>query len=108
MKQRIKNFLLSKTLKILVPSDVIKDMKGVLYLGSEKLTDQELRVLQAEAKALKMMRLWSILCETPKQIAFERGWKNSTTMEELNTAKTMYSVLDFQESIISIIKNKVV
>jgi hypothetical protein len=108
MKQRIKNYLLSHFVKVIVPQDVIRDVKGVLYLGKEKVTDQELKVLQAEAKALKSMRLWSILNETPKQIALDRGWKESTTMEHLNTAKTMYSVLEFQESVVNIIRNKVV
>ena len=106
MKQRIKNYLLSHFVKVLIPQDVIRDVKGVLYLGKEKVTDQELKVLQAEAKALKSMRLWSILNETVKQKVFDRGWKESTTMEHLNTAKTMYSVLEFQESVVNIIKNK--
>lgn len=108
MKQRLINFVLSKVLKILVPNDIIRDVKGVLYLGKEKITDQELRVLQAEVKALKMMRVWSILNETPKQIAYERGWTGSTTMEHLNTAKTMFSVLELQESIVDVISKKVV
>jgi hypothetical protein len=106
MKQRIKNYLLSHFVKVLIPQDVIRDVKGVLYLGKEKVTDQELKVLQAEAKALKSMRLWSILNETVRQKVFDRGWKESTTMEHLNTAKTMYSVLEFQESVVNIIKNK--
>ena len=64
--------------------------------------------MQAEAKVFKSMRLWSILNETAKQIVYDRGWKESTTMEHLNTAKTMYSILEFQQSVVDIIRNKVV
>ena len=106
MKKRIINYLLSRVVRVLIPQDVIRDVKGVLYLGKEKITDQELKVLQAEAKALKSMRLWSILNETAKQIVYDRGWKESTTMEHLNTAKTMYSILEFQQSVVDIIRNK--
>jgi len=106
MKQRIINYLLSRVVRVLIPQDVIRDAKGILYLGKEKITDQELKVLQAEAKALKSMRLWSILNETAKQIVYDRGWKESTTMEHLNTAKTMYSILEFQQSVVDIIKNR--
>jgi len=106
MKQRIINYLLSRVVRVLIPQDVIRDVKGVLYLGKEKITDQELKVLQAEAKVFKSMRLWSILNETAKQIVYDRGWKESTTMEHLNTAKTMYSILEFQQSVVDIIRNK--
>jgi len=107
MKQRIINLLLKYVVKVIVPGDVIRDVKGAIYLGKERVTDQELRSLQAEVKALKMMRIWSILNETPKQVAYEKGWKNSTSMEHLNTAKTMWSVLDLQESIINTIDNTI-
>lgn len=97
---------MNRVVRVLIPTDVLRDIKGTLYLGKEKVTDQELRVLQAEAKALKSMRLWSILTETPKQIVFDRGWKESITMEHLNTAKTMYSVIEFQQSVVDVIKSK--
>jgi hypothetical protein len=108
MRQKLINFCLSKILKFIVPNDVIRDIKGKLYLGNEEITSQELKALQEEIKALKMMRVWSILTETPKQIAYERGWRDSTTMEHLNTAKTMFSVIQLQESIVDIIKKKIV
>ena len=101
MKQRLINYLLKTVVKTVIPQDVIREIKGVLYLGKERITQTELAALQAEAKALKGMRLWSIINESVKRIAFERGWRDSTTLEHLNTAKTMYAALDLQSDIIN-------
>lgn len=112
MKQRIINYLLRNFARVIIPDDVISDVKdpktgaSSIYLGSQKITDAEVRSLVAEAKALESMRLWSIINETIRQRAFEKGWNSSTTMEQLNTAKTMYHVLDVQNSIVKIIRRK--
>lgn len=106
MKQRILNFLFKYVAFVTVPDDVITDRKGVLYLGDKPLDEIELRNLEAEVKAFESMRLWSILNETIKQKAYERGWKRSTTMEELNIAKAEFAVLETQASIIKVIKER--
>lgn len=107
LKQRLINWLLKNYVRVILPHDIITDVKGVLYLGTEKMTEQDLRILQAEIKALDSMRLWSIINETVRSKAFEKGWTTATTLEHLNTAKTMYHVLDLQKSIVDIIRKKV-
>ncbi len=106
MKQRIINWLLSNIVKVIIPDDIIRDVKGTLYLGKEPITPQELNSLNSEVKALEKMRIWSIMNETIKQLAYEKGWKNSQTMDELNTAKTEYYVLEIQDSILKTIRSK--
>ena len=108
MKQRIKNWLFGKFVRVVIPQDIIsQDQRTkVISLGGKPMTENELRSLQNECKALSDMRIWSILSETVKQQAFDTGWTTSTTMEHLNTAKTMYHTIDLQQSIINIIKNK--
>lgn len=103
MKQKIINFLLRSYVKVVVPGDIITTSKGNIFLGSKKITVDELQVLKAEAKALKGMRLWSIINETLKNEAFNKGWKASTTIEELNTGKAMYHTLDVQKSIVHLL-----
>ena len=91
-----------KIVRILKPDDIMRSAKdGSVFLGAKKITDLEKKSLIAEAKALKSMRLWSILVESPKQLCYERGWRDSTTLKHLDTAKSMYSVLDTQESIVA-------
>ena len=114
MMQRLKNYLYGHLLRVLIPQDVITDRKdsripnapSILYLGDSLITETELQSLQSEIKALDSMRIWSILNETVKEKAYEKGWVTSTTMEHLNTAKTMHYTLDIQKSIIDIIRNK--
>ena len=98
---------MSKVARVIIPEDVIREMKGKLYLGSKELEEVEKKSLQQEAKALESMRLWSILNESIKQLCFERGWRDSTTIEHLNVAKSMYSVLEVQRSIVQKIKEVV-
>ena len=106
MKQRITNWLLKNVVRVSIPQDIIRQTKtGVILLGNTEITIEELRSLQAEAKALINMRIWSIINESIKQLVYERGWKDSTTIEQLNTAKAQFSVLETQASIISVINN---
>jgi len=100
MKQKIKNYFLRNIVKVIIPEDIIREIKGNLYLGKDIITEEEKRSLNAEAKAIQSMRLWSIINESIKQLCFERGWRDSSTIEHLNTAKSMYSVLDVQNSIV--------
>ena len=106
MKQRIKNWLLKNLLGAVVITDVATEANGKLLLGGKEVTDIEVNSLIAEAKALESMRVWQILNETPKQKAFERGWLKSTTLDELNTGKTMYATLELQQSLIRLIKKQ--
>ena len=105
MKQRIINWLLKNVVRVSIPEDVIRTAGKVIYLGGIEVSVDELRSLQAEAKALENMRIWSIINESVKQLVYERGWKDSTTIEQLNTAKAQFAVLDTQSSIIKKIKN---
>ena len=108
MRQWIKNLLLKRVVGITIPNDVIRDVKGTLHLGELPLSQQELTALNAEVKALEKMRIWSIINETIKQKCYEKGWQNSTNIENLNIAKAEYAVLDTQASIIRIIRNKII
>jgi hypothetical protein len=105
MKQRIINWLLRSVVRVSIPEDIIRQVGKIIYLGGKEVSVDELRSLQAEAKAIENMRIWSIMNESIKQLAYERGWKDSTTIEHLNTAKAQFSVLETQSSIISVIKN---
>lgn len=107
MKQRIINYLFKHLIKTVVVDDVIRvNDRGVLTIGGEIVTENEIRQLIVEAKALEKFTLWRILNETIKQDALDIGWKNSTKMEDLNTCKTMYYALDLQSSIVKLILSR--
>lgn len=106
MKQKLINWVLSSVVRVVTPQNVIRDIGGVLYLGKNKVTKEELTSLKAEANALDSMRLWLIINESIKQTAYERGWRDSKTMDEVNAGKIQYNVLSTQQSIINTIKDK--
>lgn len=109
MRQWLIKYLLRSVVRVSIPEDVLRQDKktGAILLGGIALTDIEKRALNAEAKAIKNMRIWSVINETIKQQCYERGWRDSTTIEHLNTAKIMYNVLDTQQSIVNSFENMV-
>jgi len=106
MKQRIINYLFHNLLNAVVVEDLIKVDKGTIFIGGKPITDTDLRNLIAEAKALEGFQLWKIINETIKQDALDRGWNKAINIEDLNTGKTIFYVLDMQNSIIKLIRNK--
>ncbi len=106
MKQRLVNWLLKNLLNAIVLNDVLLVEKGVIYLNKKPITDEELRQLISEAKAIESTRLWSILNETLKNDAVDRGWNKSTTLDQMNTGKTIFYTLDLQSQIIKLIRSR--
>jgi hypothetical protein len=106
MKQQVKNFLLRNLLKVVIIDDVLTVKNGVIHIGSKPILDTELRAMIAEAKALENFAIWKIINESIKQDAINRGWNNATSIDDLNTGKTMFYTLDLQNSIIRLIRSK--
>ncbi len=106
MKQRLLNWLLKRTINAVVRDDIIRDVKGTVTIGGKPVIEEELRQLIAECKALEGFNVWRIINETIKEDALDRGWNKSTSLEDLNTGKTIFYTLDLQESIIRLIRSK--
>ena len=106
IKNLIINFLFRRILNAVVVNDVLKTVKGQIYLGNEIITEQEIRQLVQEAKALEGFRLWHIINETLKQEALDRGWNKSMSFDDLMTGKTIFYTLDMQNSIVKVIRSK--
>lgn len=107
MKQAIINFLFKRMLNAVTLENVlVTDKTGAMFLGGKPITDDELRQLIAECKALQGFRVWNIMNENLKAEALERGWNKSTSLEQLNVGKTIYYTLDMQNSIIHLIRSR--
>lgn len=108
MKQRIINYLLKRIVRVIIPNDILsKDRSNKYYLGGKLMTEIEMRSLNAEAKTLESMRLWSILNESIKDLCVKKVWIDSATTEHLNISKAMANVLDVQKDIVDKIKGMV-
>ncbi len=105
MKSWVKNYLLRHLFNVVIREDVITTVKGVLYLGGRKMSDNELRQLQAEVKALEGFRVWSIMTNSVRYIAQDKIFNKSLNFEEVMAGKMMLFNLDTIESIARKIKS---
>jgi hypothetical protein len=106
MKQRIKNWLLSELLCAQVVEDIItQDKQKNIYIGGEKITQQELKVIQEEIKFVKETRLWSIINETIKADAQRKMFVSAKTTDDLFAGKMMLYNLDLINKCISVLTN---
>lgn len=71
-----------------------------IMLGSEQITETELKNLQAEAKVLKNMRIWHVLQETVKQKSIQMGFVEAETWERTMSGKMMLHNLGILKSVV--------
>ena len=106
MKKRLINKLLSYLLNAVNPDNVVKADKGKIYIGGKPVSDSEVKMLEAEVKALEGFRIWSLMNETVRSQAMEKGFNNSLTYEDLLTSKLMLYNLDIINSIVRVFREK--
>lgn len=78
---------------------------GQLFLGSYPMTENEILSIQEEIKFLEKTRIWEIWQNTVKKQAIDTGMYNSTSFEDMRTAKAFLKVLATLQDINSIIKS---
>lgn len=83
--------------------EVVKAVKGVLYLGTDPMTEIEVANLKQEVRALRTFRIWRIMQETVRQQAIERGVITSENWEHVLSAKAMLFDLDILRNIVTAI-----
>jgi predicted metallopeptidase len=95
IKNIIKNWLLKNLLNAVVVDDVItKDKLGNIYLGEDKLTDQEKINIYQEVEFIEKTRIWKVYTESLKQQAEERIFNHSKTLDDMFAGKMMLYNLD--------------
>jgi hypothetical protein len=92
--------------------DVMVDTESVftvredkIYIGNRLITETELDCLISEAKAINSFTFWTIVQETIKQRAIEKGMLKSTKWEEVLASKMMIFNLNIQRDILRVILN---
>lgn len=116
MKQRIINYFLKYLLCSVSPEDIIYTINpqeslkvgkpAGLYLGSELISPEELKMMKQEAIALENMKIWTVMQETIRADAMKRGFENATSFDDLKTCKLMLYNLDIINSTLKVIRNK--
>jgi hypothetical protein len=96
----------------ILPSDVIRTEinkitgKNEIYLGENKITEQEFNNLREEVAYITKTRIWSILTntlgETSRQVMFEKA----TTFEDMRWGKAILYAIDIQKKIMKIFEKR--
>lgn len=107
MKQRIINYLLRSCLNAVVTSDVITIDKGVIKLEGKNITEDELRQLIAEVKALEHFRIWSIMTNSLKFQAQDKMFNKALDFDDTMAGKLILYAISLQENIMKVIKSRV-
>ena len=87
------------------PSDVLRSGKdGVLYLGGIKLSEQEVKNLDAEVQYFKSLRLYKIFTETVREQARLTMFENAKTFDDMKSGKAMLHAIGVLESILNAVE----
>jgi hypothetical protein len=78
---------------------------GQMFLGNYQMTEAEIKNLKEEIAYLEKTRLWEIWQNTVKKQAIDTGMYNSTTFDDVRTAKAFLKVLATLQDINAIIKS---
>lgn len=78
---------------------------GVIYIGGERVDKIRLNNLRQEAEALLQFEIWSLLMETPKELAQRAMFVNSESLDDLKKGKTILYTLSTQQKIVDTLKN---
>jgi hypothetical protein len=82
-----------------------KPKTGQLFLGNYAMTEAEIKNLKEEIAYLEKTRMWDIWQNTVKKQAIDTGMYNSTTFEDIRTAKAFLKVLATLQDINTVIKS---
>ena len=78
---------------------------GQLFLGNYAMTESEITNMQEEIRFLEKTRIWEVWQNTVKKQAIDTGMYNSTTFEDMRTAKAFLKVLAVLQDINTVIKS---
>ena len=106
MKNWLKNKLVSHLFCSVNPHDVVSIDKGILFLGNQVMTSEEVKQLQEEIKFIESCKVWAVINGTLRQETIERGLTKSLSFQDVLTSKAMLINLDVMHNIFKIIKNK--
>lgn len=78
---------------------------GKMFLGEYEMTEAEIINLQEEIKYLEKTRIWEVWQNTVKKQAIDTAIYNSTTFDDMKTAKAFLKVLAVFQDINTVIRS---
>ena len=89
-------------------TDVIKTKPDGLYLGENKITEQEFNNIKEEVAYITKTRIWDILTNTLGDIARQTMFEKATNFDDMRWGKAILYAIDVQEKIMKIFSKTLV
>lgn len=78
---------------------------GVIYIGGERADNGRLTNLKAEAEFLVNSEIWTLLYETPKELAQRAMFVQGESLDDMKKGKSILYTLSTQQNIINTLKS---
>ncbi len=106
---KIEEEVQKRLLEMLSPIDprlvVRVDKAGALHIGKERAPQARLDNLRAEAEFFLQSDLWSLIMETPKELAQQSMFVTGESLDDLKKGRSMLFTLSTQKNIVETLRN---
>lgn len=82
----------------------IDKQRGILYIGGTRAEEGRLANLKAEAEFIVQSDLWSLLQETPKELAQRDMFVSGDSIETMKKGRSILYTLSTQKNIVEMMK----
>lgn len=110
LEERAEELSKQKLNDLLSPVDLHKIVtldktRGMIYIGGERAEDTRLANLHAEAEFLLQSDIWSLLQESPRELAQRQMFVSGETLADLQKGKSILYTLSAQKNIVETFKS---
>jgi len=104
---RLANEKLASLLSLVDPQKIVRIDKprGIVYIGGNRVDNNRLANLKAEAEFFLASDLWSLLYETPKALAEQAMFVSGESLDDMKKGRSMLYTLSTQKNIIDTFKS---
>lgn len=97
---------------LLTPVDMNKIVmvdktKGIVYVGENRIDDNRLANLKAEAEFFEASDLWHLIQETPKELAHKAMFVAGDSIDDMKKGRSILYTLSSQKNMLDLFKSYV-
>lgn len=101
-KEKLKALLTPVNMKNVVSWD---KLKGIVYVGGEKIDEARLANLHSEAEFFLNSDLWSIIHDTAKRLAEISMFEKGESIDDMKKGRSILFTLDSQRDAVNVFKS---
>lgn len=101
IEKRLNDMLSNVDLNSVITYDKVK---GMVFIGGERIEPARLNNLRSEAEFLLNSEIWSLIYETPKELAQRAMFVDSQSLDDMKKGKSILFTLATQKKILDVLK----